>query len=265
MAHDYKPRQRRTPSKKTQNSGRRRSFLPAFLVGLVPGLLIALLIYLTVHTEKLESPTPSQVAAQPASSRGKTETATPSTTTKSGATASGTATNAHPANPHEPQIDPEPAETERPRFEFYTILPGREVMIPDTEIDSATSTAHQTTPTRTATTATTDTTSTPGSTTPTPADSARPSTPAEEAQAAHEYVLQAGSFQSYADADRLKARIALLGIMATIQSVVIKQGEQWHRVRIGPVDSMAELNRIRTRLADNKIKVLVIQQTPQNR
>ena len=58
----------------------------------------------------------------------------------------------------------------------------------------------------------------------------------------------------------LKARLALLGVVASIQPVVINQGEQWHRVRVGPLASMDELNRIRARLAENEIKVLLVRQ-----
>ena len=73
------------------------------------------------------------------------------------------------------------------------------------------------------------------------------------------YSIQAGSFRRYADADALKARLALLGIEAEIQSVQGKE-ETWQRVRIGPFNSSRELNRVRNRLNSNNISSLVIKE-----
>ncbi|MCG8432823.1 MAG: SPOR domain-containing protein [Gammaproteobacteria bacterium] len=72
------------------------------------------------------------------------------------------------------------------------------------------------------------------------------------------YVLQAGSFKNFGDADRLKATLALLGIESTIQRVTIDNDQTWHRVRIGPHDDLDTLNDIRDRLDDSDIQALVI-------
>lgn len=71
------------------------------------------------------------------------------------------------------------------------------------------------------------------------------------------YVLQAGSFTTYADADRRRAELALQGISSTIQRVTIDD-KSYHRVRIGPIDDLDELNLLRSRLRAAKIDVLRI-------
>jgi cell division protein FtsN len=76
-----------------------------------------------------------------------------------------------------------------------------------------------------------------------------------------QYVLQAGSFRQSQDAETLRARIALLGVEATIQPVTLNQGERWHRVRIGPLSTLDELNRVRRRLDENGIGVLLVRQS----
>ena len=71
------------------------------------------------------------------------------------------------------------------------------------------------------------------------------------------YVLQAGSFKTYADADARVASLALLGIEARIQRVTI-DNKTYHRVRIGPIDDLDRLNVLRTRLRQADIDVLRI-------
>lgn len=71
------------------------------------------------------------------------------------------------------------------------------------------------------------------------------------------YVLQAGSFTTHADADRRRAELALQGISSTIQRVTIDD-KTYHRVRIGPIDDLDELNLMRSRLRAAKIDALRI-------
>lgn len=71
------------------------------------------------------------------------------------------------------------------------------------------------------------------------------------------YVLQAGSYRNFADADRVRAQLALQGIESKIQRVSI-DNDTWHRVRIGPVSDLAELNRTRSKLRQADIEALVI-------
>lgn len=120
---------------------------------------------------------------------------------------------------------PETAKEEEPRFDFYTLLPEQEVVIPESEIREE-----------------------------------RQRLAAKETTI---YTLQAGAFASHADADSLKARLALLGIESRIESITNESGTR-HKVRIGPLGNSREMNRIRNRLNSNNISTLVLrEQKPQ--
>jgi cell division protein FtsN len=112
-------------------------------------------------------------------------------------------------------------ESSESRFDFYEILPQFEVVVP--EVASATRPVARTQPVEE-----------PGS-----------------------YVLQAGSFSALGDADRLKARIALLGIESRIQRVEIDD-DVLHRVRIGPITDLEQLNRIRRQLRDAHVDTMLM-------
>jgi cell division protein FtsN len=71
------------------------------------------------------------------------------------------------------------------------------------------------------------------------------------------YVLQAGSYKNFADADRVRAQLALQGVDAKVQKVSV-DNDTWHRIRIGPISNLDELNRLRTRLRKADVDVLVI-------
>jgi len=121
---------------------------------------------------------------------------------------------------------PKPAKNKtahKPKFDFYTILPELEVAIPEQDLVPGHKTAN---------------TSSPADTT--------------------NYILQAGSFKSGDEADRLKARLALQGIVASIQKVRIGNGETWHRVRVGPVKGLNNLNQTRHRLQQIGVATIVV-------
>jgi cell division protein FtsN len=61
------------------------------------------------------------------------------------------------------------------------------------------------------------------------------------------YVLQAGSYRKQEDADRIQAQLRKQGIDANVQRVAVDD-DVWHRVRIGPITDLTELNRLRARL-----------------
>ena len=71
-------------------------------------------------------------------------------------------------------------------------------------------------------------------------------------------MLQVGSFRRFEDAERLKARLALLGVQAGIQKVTTGGGETWHRVRLGPYGDLNQLDRVRGRLKQNGISTLLV-------
>jgi cell division protein FtsN len=71
------------------------------------------------------------------------------------------------------------------------------------------------------------------------------------------YVLQAGSYKNFADADRIRAQLALQGIESKVQKVSV-DSDTWHRIRIGPISNLDELNRLRGILRKADVDVLVI-------
>ncbi len=72
------------------------------------------------------------------------------------------------------------------------------------------------------------------------------------------FFLQAGSFQNAPDADNLKARLALVGIEASIQTTNLPDKGVWHRVRVGPYTDVDELNRIRSILKQNGVESALV-------
>ena len=107
----------------------------------------------------------------------------------------------------------------KPRFDFYKILPGVEEPATDQQLRDA----------KTAPSA-----------------------------AKESFYLQAGAFQNAPDADNLKARLALLGVQASIQTTTLPDRGVWHRVRLGPYGSVEELNRARDTLKHNGIDTTLI-------
>jgi len=68
------------------------------------------------------------------------------------------------------------------------------------------------------------------------------------------HVLQAGSFSKADDAEKLKARLALLGVQANVQEANIPDKGIWYRVRLGPYKDPEELNRTRSFLKQNGVE-----------
>jgi cell division protein FtsN len=71
------------------------------------------------------------------------------------------------------------------------------------------------------------------------------------------YVLQAGSYKNFSDADRVRAKLALQGIESNVQKVTV-DNDTWHRIRIGPISKLDDLNRMRQVLRKADVDVLVI-------
>ena len=70
--------------------------------------------------------------------------------------------------------------------------------------------------------------------------------------------LQLGSFQNENEADNLKAKLALLGVEAKIQSVSIPDKGMVHRVRIGPLSKPEDIDRLRAQLKQDGINAAVV-------
>lgn len=142
--------------------------------------------------------------------------------TPGGATASPQSPAALPGKPGDKPV-------ERQRFDFYNILEGKQ-------------------PAASAAPA-----ATPAPVTAAPAAEAKP-VPVEV------FFLQVGSFQKAADADNLKAKLALTGLDATVQEVNIPDKGTMHRVRVGPFRGTDEMNRARALLSQSGVQGTVIKQ-----
>lgn len=207
MARDYASK---SGGSRRRRGSRRRHAPPAWawlVAGLFIGLFVAFLFYLSKQPTAHITLKPEEVlpAAKPLTSRQHDTRDVRKSTTQA------------PPGPDKS------ASKDKPRFDFYTILPDMEVQVPDQELDKP-ATAN--------------------------------SKPALDKHAT--YVLQVGAFRSRAEAESLKAKLALnQGIQAEVQSVTI--GEQtWHRVRLGPYHNLAELNAARDRLKRDKVPSIVL-------
>ena len=76
------------------------------------------------------------------------------------------------------------------------------------------------------------------------------------------YILQVGSFRDFKSADTMKAELALLGIFADIQRVMLNEQDVRHRVRLGPFKSVDEVRDIRRKLDDNSIEYMLLELRP---
>ena len=146
---------------------------------------------------------------------------------------SGAADVAEPATP-------QPQETS---FDFFTVLPEIEVVVPDSP---------DPTPPKPKKEADDDTASNDGS------EEAESQVKVEDAsvQTTSAYMLQAGSYKSQQDADKLKAQLALMGHSSTIQKVTIQGQGDFYRVRLGPFVSHDAMARADEKLASAGIKSL---------
>lgn len=115
-------------------------------------------------------------------------------------------------------------EPDKPRYDFFTVLPEMEVIVPEEELNVR----------------------------------SQPDAASAAGNGSTEYLLQVGSFQRSGDAEEMKARLALLGIVAKVQSVTVNDAT-WHRVRIGPVAGARAADDLRRQLTENGIDSLVMQ------
>jgi cell division protein FtsN len=121
-----------------------------------------------------------------------------------------------------------PAQTaavEKPKFDFYRILPGAEEPVTEKEIRAR----------------------------------EREKAKAGQQEAAKDvYFIQAGSFQNPADADNQKARLAILGFESSVEPANLPDKGTWYRVRMGPYAKLDEINKVRQALAQNGIDASLI-------
>jgi cell division protein FtsN len=139
---------------------------------------------------------------------------------------------------------PEKAAKDRPRFEFYQILPG-DKEVTDREVKAAAPKAA------------------PPATTASAKPGSSPTSP--KPHSGEIYWLQAGAFSEEKEADNLKAKIALTGLEASVRPVTIPEKGTLFRVRLGPYQSLEDANRIKTALSQNGVGVAIIRTTDESK
>jgi cell division protein FtsN len=117
------------------------------------------------------------------------------------------------------------------RFQFYDILPGKADAVPGAK----------------------------------PADAeAKKEEPKKEArkdESKQPLFLQAGSFSKPKEADNLKASLALMGLEASVQQVMV-QDKTYYRVRLGPYNRIDDVNKVRADLAKAGIDASLVKKEP---
>ncbi len=198
----------------------------------------------------------------------------------------------------------EPAKPAATQYDFYTLLPGKEVEMSDAELAAsaraedqrrakaealraqaalegrpvpATATPAATVATATPASVTTSplpapVTERPAATTApaaTPATAAATTAPKPAATAAAtpaaadpaasnvRYILQAGAFGASGDAEATKAKLAMIGLAARVESAQIN-GKTVYRVRMGPYGSAGELAEAKQKLDGTGLQAMAI-------
>ena len=163
---------------------------------------------------------------------------------KKAADTPGTALRAPQESPQSGQAQPIPLpQQSKPKYDFYTTLPKRELQIPKEEISPPP-------PTKPAKAA-------PTTAAPTPQPTA-PAASRTPAPAGGRYVIQAGSFRNHDQAERLKATLAMIGIEARIETSTGNNNATLHRIRIGPIADPSQVEALRRRLQQNNIPSIAI-------
>jgi len=196
------------------------------LLGMIIGLLLGIVISLAVALWLNRLSNPFVDKGRPVEPIAKVAPAQPSPPPEAARKAEQAAVKAG---------TPEKAKPERPRFEFYQILPG-EKEVSDKEVRASAPRAA-----------------------PPPAAAKPGSSPASPKPHSGEvYWLQAGAFAEEREADNLRARIALTGLEASVRPVSIPDKGTLFRVRLGPYQSLDDANRIKGTLSQNGVATAII-------
>jgi len=180
----------------------RRSSGGSFLLGVFIGLILGLAIALGIAFYLNKTPLPfSSKGKPPAAREGAADAAQPPAI-------AGLPSAASPAS----------KAGEKPRFDFYKILPGGEEPVTDQQLKEQQKSAR-----------------------------------GQPEGGKDVYYIQAGSFQNPADADSQKAKLAILGLESSVEPTNLPDKGTWYRVRLGPYSRIDDLNRVRQSLAQNGI------------
>ena len=179
-----------------------------FLAGMGVGVLIGLAVSLGIAFYLNRTPIPFMSAK-------------PKQAEKNGAAAKPPAIAGLPQSGGSPAPGSTP---EKPKFDFYRILPGSEEQVTEKEIR----------------------------------ERLRAKGGGQQEAAKDVYFIQAGSFQNPADADNQKARLAILGFDSSFEPANLPDKGTWYRVRMGPYAKLDEINKVRQALAQNGIDASLI-------
>jgi len=188
-----------------------------FLAGMGVGVLLGLAVSLGIAFYLNRTPIPFMSAKpKPAEKNGAAAKAPaiaglPQGGASAGAPASGTA--------------------EKPKFDFYRILPGSEEPVSDKELRERERQQRA---------------------------AAKSGGGSQQEASKDVYFIQAGSFQNPADADNQKARLAILGFESSVEPANLPDKGTWYRVRMGPYAKVEEINKVRQALAQNGIEANLI-------
>lgn len=193
MSRDYK-----SPSKSA--SGKKGpTLLLGLFIGYVLGLVSAIGVWIYIH----QAPSPFILSDKPEVSA----------TVKN--SINGTPKGAQVSNNEHKSTK---TTDEKPRFEFYKILPGSEEPVTEQQFQKA----------------------------------------VQQPSSKDKYYLQAGSFKNAEDAENLKAKLAMLGIEAYVQSADLSEKGMWHRVRVGPFTKISDINQARASLLQSGVNANLI-------
>src|SRR4249920_1866380 len=191
------------PPTRTAPATRKRS-AGGFLFGLFTGVVIGLAVSLGIAFYLNRSPVPFI-------------TAKPKPAEKDAGKA--------PAIAGLPQTATAPVNApEKPKFDFYKILPGAEEPVTERELR----------------------------------ERMRAGKGGQQDVSKDVYFIQAGSFQNPADADNQKARLAILGFESSVEPANLPDKGTWYRVRLGPYKKVEDINKVRQQLAQNGIDASLV-------
>ncbi len=198
-------------SRRTSGGG----MLIGLFVGLVIGVLVAAGVVWYIHRTPM--PFNNKVQAPPPPPPAQTAGGQPP------------APMALPGKPGDPI--PQSPQGDKPRFDFYKILPGNAEATPEAKKADPKAAENKA--------------------------KGEKDSPQKDGQLKEPVYLQTGSFQNAADADSHKARLALLGAEASVQQVMLQE-KVWYRVRLGPFKKMDDVNNMRADLAKQGIDAKIV-------
>lgn len=240
MSRDQKPRLQT----KTPKSGSRGSTLVGIFVGLILGALVAagIALYFTASSPFQKPKQEDRPLAPPPRPQ-----------------------------PSEPIALPGKAgdkPLEKPRFDFYNVLPKGTDALPAPKPEESTEIVKPPKPEKADKPERTEKSDKPEDAA--KADKARAEAERAKAEAAlsgkplppEKYYLQAGAFEDPSEADNLKARLALMGVEASVQKVELPEKGTVHRVRVGPYLGQDEMNKARQQLSSSGINAAIVKIKP---